>query len=145
MKHIQTFESKNKPVYRGFREKQKKALSMSERFKDFIPSSFIIFNHRIWTGEYMIVFARILKLEHTIPTRYSYNQDSGVFVHVNIIDSVGPEKINDIKFKPGELTNFNAETIETLFISTSLKKSEEKYQEIAEEYIMMKDANKYNL
>jgi hypothetical protein len=29
MKHIQTFESKNRPRYRGFRDKQKVNLSMS--------------------------------------------------------------------------------------------------------------------
>jgi hypothetical protein len=115
---------------------------VANRFKDFIPSSFIIFKFKIWTGKEVIVFARILKLEHKIPDRYSYNQETGIYVHVNIIDSVGPENFKDITT---EVQSFNAEKIETLFISTSLKKSEEKYQEIAEDYIMMRDVNKYNL
>lgn len=142
MKYLKTFESKKRPAYRGFREKQKLNLSM-ERFKDFVPSSFIIFSSKIWTGEDMIVFARILKLEHTMPDKYSYNEREGFSLHVIIIDCVGPEKG---LLKPGELRVFNPENnFEVLFNSTSLKKSEEKYQEIAADYILARDANTYNL
>lgn len=145
MRHIKKFESKKRPAHRGFRDKQKINLSMAERFKDFVPSSFIIFKSKIWTGEDLIVFARILKLEHTVPDKYSYNEEEMFSVQVNIIDSVGPEKIVNQMLKPGELRSFNAETIDVLFNSTSLKKSEEKYQEIAGDYILARDANKYNL
>ena len=144
MKYLKTYEAKrNKGLpYKSPSNKRKEAINSSNKYKEFIPGSYIAFRWYYSNSYDFVILARIIKIKEVRDSE-AWNYQSVTYLDTQVLDTVEIE--NNLGFDLSKNTDFHMKYINKYYISTSLKNIEEKYKELIEEAQMEKNMNKYNL
>jgi hypothetical protein len=130
-----------KPVRKGFREKQKNNQSMITKFANFIPAEYTIIDY-IDRG---MVFGKVITTEKIIYSHDRWDTKEEFYLKLYVIDYIEYEKTMFEWIKKDIEKSFHIDAIGKLYSSSSFKDTERKWNELAKEWILKRDAEKYNL
>ena len=148
IKDFKIFEKRRNVEYKGVRQKQKEAIDRSNRLRQFVSGLYIVIDY----GERGIIFGKIIRTKHEESSYTSYryglsydDQTPVTYLIIDVIDFVEKEEVRFPWIEIGKQKELNIDLLNVLHISNTFKGAEEKYKEVAEECIIKRDANKYNL
>lgn len=141
--------------YKGYKDKMNQNIIDSKKLENFIPGMYIIFNTDFFNLKIMksgssLVFGKIRAVEKN--SDYDYDNERYTkltIIRIDIIDLIS-EIEEDSTFRTTTSFNINRDFKEILFINSSLKVTQNKYEEIKIQqpycdWEMKRDSEKYNM
>lgn len=144
MKYIKTYS-----ILEGTKSKWEEERKIREKLKKFVPGSFSIILYQRWTKEIkdyskVLALVKIINTETTSEYVSHGNYEINYYIKIQILDYISEYQQDDLEINSHSFISVNS-TPEYLFNSNSRKETEQKFEELKQEYEPIWSSKKYNL